>query len=86
MRTPTYELITQGTMPDSQMMKTLPGMPIPYQKMVSGIQATGGIGRIISKIGRASPSASTNQPISRPSGMPTASARRNPVRASMMLM
>ena len=37
-------------------MKTFPDMPMPNQKMVRGIQATAGMGRIISKRGRAKPS------------------------------
>ena len=68
--------MTQGTSPPIQMMKILPGRPMPNQKMVKGIQATGGMGRMISKMGRARPSAITNHPMARPRGIPTMSERK----------
>jgi hypothetical protein len=68
------------------MMNTLPDSPIPNQKMARGIQATGGMGRIISKSGLASPSAATNHPMRSPRGIPIAKARIYPSRASWRLV
>ena len=67
---PAYELMTLGTNADSQMMNALAGSPIPSQRIASGIQAIGGIGRIISKIGLTISSTLRNQPMASPSGTP----------------
>jgi len=56
------------------MINALLVIPMPNQKMANGIQATGGIGRTISKIGRANPSTTLNHPIANPRGIPIARA------------
>ena len=66
-------------------MKDLAGRPMPSHTMVSGIQDTGGIGRIISKMGRRKLSAPRYQPISQPRGTPMTTASRKPRRATCKL-
>ena len=61
--------------PDIQIMKTLLESPIPNQKIASGINATGGIGLIISNIGLVKPLKILNHPIINPKGIPIPKAR-----------
>jgi len=67
------------------MIKDLATVPIPNSTMMMGIQAMGGRGRMISKIGRTSLSKGLYQPMRSPMGRPMTSASINPYRASLKL-
>ncbi len=54
--------------------------PIPNQRMVSGIQAKGGTGRISWKIGKTIHFSFVHQAIAMPSGMPITAATLQPKR------
>ena len=60
-------------------MNAFARIPIPSQRMVSGIQEIGGIGRRISNNGVMNLLNPVYQPISSPTGTPVTIARRNPV-------
>ena len=64
-----------------QLMKDFAGRPMPSQTMVRGIQETGGMGRMISKMGRMKASKPRYQPMNQPRGMPMTIARPKPHRA-----
>ena len=51
---------------------------MPNQRMISGISASGGIGRISSTIGSKMPRATDDSPIAKPSGMPTSAPKKTP--------
>ena len=71
-------LITDGTKAAKKITMILAASPSPSQTMASGIQASGGIGRISRNTGLISASALRLQPMGRPSGMPTEIATRKP--------
>ena len=52
---------------------------MPNQRMISGISASGGTGRMNSTIGSKSPRATDDSPMAKPSGMPTSAPRNTPV-------
>ena len=66
LRTPVKVLITEGTKAANKITMILAASPRPSHRMASGIQASGGIGRISRKTGLISASARRLQPISRP--------------------
>ena len=53
-------------------------LPMPSQRMASGIQASGGTGRRIWKIGKAIQRTFFHQPMAMPSGRPTRPASSQP--------
>jgi hypothetical protein len=75
---PASLLMTEGTKADSQTMKIFASSPRPNQRMLSGIQANGGIGRSNEKTGAKNASKSLLAPISSPRGTPLTTATANP--------
>ena len=55
-----------------------PPMPVPNHSAANGTQAIGAMKRSASNTGVTMSSSQRNQPISRPSGTPTAAASRKP--------
>ena len=74
--------MTDGTKAANQITMIFAASPSPSHRMASGIQASGGIGRMIRKTGLISASALRLKPISRPSGTPVATATRKPIATS----
>ena len=68
---PALLLITEGTKAESQTTKILASSPRPNQRMLNGIQASGGMGRSNEKTGPTNASTSLLAPINRPSGTPS---------------
>ena len=85
-RTPENVLITEGTKAANQITMILAASPRPSHRIASGIQASGGIGRMIRNTGLIAASARRLQPIHSPSGTPVATATRNPIATSIEAM
>src|SRR5829696_2389950 len=84
-RTPVKLLIVAGTNAANQITRTFAASPSPSHRIVSGIQASGGIGRISRKTGLMRASARRLQPIRSPSGTPVRAATANPSATSFRL-
>ena len=56
----------------------MPTSPIPAQMITSGINASGGTGRINSTIGSNQPRNQSDNPIAYPSGIPTSAPKKKP--------
>src|SRR5215212_12116326 len=84
-RTPVKLLIVAGTNAANQITRTFAASPSPSHRIVSGIQASGGIGRITRKTGLMRASARRLQPIRSPSGTPVMAATANPSATSFRL-
>ncbi len=77
--------MTEGTKAAKKMTIILAASPRPSQTMASGIQASGGIGRRIRKIGLTKASTVRLAPIARPSATPTDEATAKPIVTSSTL-
>src|SRR5712692_4108521 len=73
--TPAIVFSSTGKKLPMTMMNTLPESPMPNQRMASGIQASGEMGRNNSTKGRTYRSSRSLRPMAIPSGMATATAR-----------
>src|SRR3954454_8421258 len=84
-RTPACELMTDGTKAAKKITMIFAPSPSPSQRIASGIQASGGIGRMREKTGVMKASKRPLAPMRIPSGAPSATATRKPMRTKRRL-
>jgi hypothetical protein len=85
LRTPVKALMTDGTKAENQITMILAASPRPSQRIAKGIQASGGIGRMMRNIGLTKASTRRLQPIQSPKGTPVSTATANPITTSLTL-